>query len=218
MCALRFCTDLGSRMSEIRVVGIGASAGGMKPLEELIASVSPRLGLAFVLVQHSVPASMVLARLERVTDIPVSVVRSGDVLAANRVYVAPPATLLHLEGDTFGFRRSSLRLCPSHCVDYFFRSLARTLGERAIGIVLSGAISDGADGVRAIYDAHGVTFAQDESAEFINMPGRCIATGCVNYVLSPRAIAKELHRLSSQEFQCMESKVSHHRAASSSPL
>ena len=82
-------------------------------------------------------------------------------------------------------------------VDIFFQALASSHGSRAIGIVLSGTGSDGMKGIEAIKAAGGITFAQDESAQQSGMPKSAIRTGCVDFVLSPRAMAHEISKLAS---------------------
>ena len=81
------------------------------------------------------------------------------------------------------------------CIDHFLVSLSQEARERAIGIILSGALSDGAIGIQAVKGEGGITFAQDELAEFHGMPRAAIATGSVDFVLPPKAIAQELMRI-----------------------
>src|SRR5439155_2799328 len=82
-------------------------------------------------------------------------------------------------------------------IDTFLQSLAEDRGSKAIGIILSGTASDGAEGVRAIKVEGGITFAQDEaSAKYTGMPRTALATGCVDFVLPPPAIARELAQIS----------------------
>ena len=115
---------------------------------------------------------------------------------ANHVYVIPENVDLTIAGG-------ALKLAPrtqtpgSHMpIDRFLRSLADQRGSRAIGVILSGAGSDGAAGVEAIKAAGGVTFAQDAAtAKFATMPQAAVATGCVDFVLPPEGIAAELVRI-----------------------
>ena len=84
-------------------------------------------------------------------------------------------------------------------IDHFLRSLAQECGSRAIGVILSGAGTDGAAGLEAVKAAGGVTFAQDPTtAKFGSMPQTAIGRGCVDFVLSPEAIAAELTTLARQ--------------------
>ena len=86
---------------------------------------------------------------------------------------------------------------PHRPVDVLFYSLAEQRGSNAIGIILSGAGSDGAKGIQAIKQAGGITFAQDESsARFFGMPSSAIQTGCVDFIQNPGEIAQELISIS----------------------
>src|SRR6185436_9071337 len=85
-------------------------------------------------------------------------------------------------------------------IDHFLLSLAKEARERAIGIILSGSASDGAAGIKAIKGEGGITFAQDATAEFPDMPGAAIATGCVDFILSPAGIAAELPRVAKHPY------------------
>src|SRR5262249_51326008 len=85
---------------------------------------------------------------------------------------------------------------PFMPVDYLFRSLAKSMGRRAIGVILSGGGTDGALGLQEIKEADGITFAQDEaSATHDSMPRSAILSGCGDYVLPPYAIARERARI-----------------------
>jgi two-component system, chemotaxis family, CheB/CheR fusion protein len=176
------------------VVGIGASAGGLEAFTELLEALPANTGMAFVLVQHLDPdhASLLTALLARATAMPVEEVRDGVRVLPNCVYVIPPNTRLTL-GD--GALRLAPRLAhsPQLPIDSFFFSLSDEQQRLAIGIILSGTGSDGAEGIRAIKARCGITFAQDdESAHFRGMPQTARGTGAVDYVLTPAEIAREL--------------------------
>src|SRR5205814_3372618 len=90
-------------------------------------------------------------------------------------------------------------------IDFFFESLAQDQGEQAIGVILSGTASDGTLGLEAIKAEAGITFAQDESAKYDSMPRSAIAAGCVDFVLSPEHIAKELAHIARHPYVAAES-------------
>ena len=172
------------------VVGIGASAGGLAAFEAFFsgmpADVEP--GMAFVLVQHLAPdhKSLLADLIRRYTRMQVFEVEDGMVVQKNCAYIIPP-------NHDMAFLNGALQLLEPIAprgqrlpIDYFFRSLAQDQHERAIGIVLSGTGSDGTLGVRAIKGASGMVMAQTpESTEFDGMPRNAIATGLVDYELSP---------------------------------
>lgn len=175
------------------IVGIGASAGGLQAFQELLSTVPPHTGMAFVLVQHLDPQheSLLPELLSASTKMPVLTVHDRMTVEPERVYVIPPNTSMELEDGQLRLvsREPGLHL-P---IDIFFRSLAKVQGSRAIGVVLSGNASDGSLGIRAIKSECGITFAQDEvTARFGGMPRNAVATGAIDYVLPPDEIGREL--------------------------
>ena len=180
------------------IVGIGASAGGLEAVSQLLEHLDADTGLAFVLVQHLDPThpSLLSSLLARRSPIPVVEATDGLEVAPNHVYVIPPNhTLAILRGVLHLLPRTETR--GRHMsVDYFFRSLADDQGARAVGVVLSGADSDGSLGVQAIKAAGGLTFAQDEAtAKHDSMPRSAVATGAIDLVLPPAGIAEQLRRV-----------------------
>ena len=179
------------------VVGIGASAGGLEAFSELLTHLPADTGMAFVLVQHLDPAhpSLLTELLARKSSMPVVQIQDGMQLAPNRVYVLPPHSDVKIRNRELvltQFSKEQKRM-P---VDVFFRSLAESEKSRAIGVVLSGTASDGTLGLEAIKAEGGITFAQNEkSAKFDGMPRSAIAAGCVDFVLTPEEIARELEKL-----------------------
>src|SRR6266516_1896403 len=185
-----------SRQTAVRfpIVGIGASAGGLEACTHLLQHLPPDTGMGFVLVEHLDPghASALAQLLARATQMPVREVSNNMPVQPNHLYVIPPNTTmaiahgslkLHPRRETSGAHRS---------IDFFFESLAEDQRERAIGVILSGTASDGTLGLEAIKAEAGITFAQDESAKYDSMPRSAIVAGCVDFVLSPENIAKEL--------------------------
>ena len=179
------------------VVGIGASAGGLKALQEFVEAVPVDSGLAFVVVVHLDPErpSRMAELLQNRTEIPVAQVDAATTVQANHVYVIPPAHDLAMVGGSLTLRERGER--SDHApVDLLFRTLAETCGHDAVGVVLSGTGMDGTAGVRYIRQAGGVTVAQrPEEAEYDGMPSSAISTGFVDLVLPASRIAAELTRL-----------------------
>jgi two-component system, chemotaxis family, CheB/CheR fusion protein len=178
------------------VVGVGASAGGLEAFTQLLRALPVDTGMAFVLVQHLAPTheSALAEILSRATSMPVTEVANEPKLEPNRVYVIPP-------GKEMIISRGHLQLLPrqasgkQHPIDHFFRSLAASQRQFAIGVVLSGTATDGTLGVEEIHAEGGITFAQDETAVQRGMPQSAIASGCVDFVLPPEAIAAEIARI-----------------------
>jgi len=181
------------------VVAIGASAGGLEAFTELLKNLPANTGMAFVFIQHLDPTheSMLSDIASRTTKMPTVEVKNKMPIKPDHVYIIPPNKSMTL---------SARKLClvprpempglnlPINC---FFSSLSKERGSQAIGIILSGTASDGVIGQKAIKSQGGITFSQDiESAKYDSMPRNAIATGCIDYIMRPQAIAKKLIELS----------------------
>jgi len=196
------------RRASFPIVCVGASAGGLEAFTQLLKALPSRTGMAYVLVQHLDPTheSALAELLARATELPVRQVTDAMPVEPDRVYVIPPNVDMIIS-------QGILRLTPRtetrghHMpIDRFLRSLAADQGSNAIGVILSGTASDGTLGLAAIKGEGGITFAQDEkSAKYDGMPKSAIATGCVDFVLPPEAIAKELAKI------CEHPYVAHSR-------
>lgn len=182
------------------IVGIGASAGGLEAFRLLLQNLPADTGSAFVLVQHlaATQDSILPALLSRTTTMPVLEAEDGVKIEPNHVYVIPaPMDLVITDGH--------LKLLPRAApperhmpIDLFFRALADIQVYKAIGVVLSGTGSDGTLGLKTIKAAGGLCFAQDpQSAAYDGMPRSAIASGCVDTVLSPEDLAREIARQAS---------------------
>ena len=189
--------DQAEATTPLTVVGIGASAGGLKALQEFVEAVPVDSGLAFVVVVHLDPErrSRMAELLQGRTAMPVSQVDTATKVQANHIYVIPPAHDLAMVGDTLTLRERGER--SSHApVDLLFRTLAEAYGQDAVGVVLSGTGVDGTAGLRHIRRAGGVTVAQSpEQAEYDGMPSNAISSGFVDLVLPSSRIPGELTRL-----------------------
>ncbi len=130
---------------------------------------------------------------------PVLEISDGLELSPNHVYINPPGVRVTL-------RQRVLHLAPPHTspgpprlIDDFLQSLAQAVPGWAMGVILSGSGSDGSRGLAAIHKAGGTTLVQDPaSAHFDGMPRSAIASGCVEHILSPEAIAGTLAQLANQ--------------------
>ncbi len=180
------------------LVGIGASAGGLEAIGELLSGLPADTGMAFLVVQHLDPThgSMLAEILAKKTAMPVKEAHDGQTIDANHVYVIVPNTTMSVAGRHLRLRRRVDAPGPPTPIDELFDSLAHDVAQDAIGVILSGTGSDGALGMQAIKGEGGITFAQDEaSARFRAMPRAAVEMGCVDSVLSPSAIAAALARI-----------------------
>ncbi|MCL4562594.1 MAG: PAS domain-containing protein [Chloroflexi bacterium] len=174
--------------SEFPIVGIGASAGGLEAFEQLFTSMPADTGMAFVLVQHlSPPHKSILPEIiQRFTAMPVSQVTDGIQVKPNCVYVIPPGSDLALINGHLQLLKRVTTGGFHLPIDFFFTTLAQVLGERAIGVVLSGSGSDGSLGLKSIKAEGGLTIAQaPETAVYADMPRNAIATQEVDFTLPP---------------------------------
>lgn len=169
-------------------MGIGASAGGLAPLEEFLARVPPKSQIAYVVVQHLDPNHKALLSelLQRVTLMSVREATEGMLVEPDCVYVIPPNTELTVAGGSLHLATPmeprGLRL-P---INVLFSSLASALGDRAIGVVMSGMGSDGTLGLQAIKAVGGLTAAQQpDTAQSDAMPKSAIAANCADIIAPP---------------------------------
>ena len=169
----------------VRVVGLGASAGGLEPLQQFLSGVPVASGFAYVVVQHMDPThkAMLAELLQRATSMPVREATEAQPIEPDTVFVIQPNSDLTLLQGALHLTKPSQPRGQRLPIDMLFSSLARELGERAIGVVLSGLGSDGAQGLQAIKSQGGLTLAQQpESAQFDSMPRSAIATGSVDII------------------------------------
>ncbi|QIZ69562.1 chemotaxis protein CheB [Oxynema aestuarii] len=182
------------------VIGVGASAGGLRAVEEFFDHMPAESGAAFVVVQHLSPdfKSLMKELLERRTRMIVKRVQDGMKVEPNIVYLITPRNNLVIEDGTLKLieQNEFPRQQPNFPIDIFLDSLAKDRGDRAMGVVLSGTGSDGSRGLQSISEAGGLTFVQSPTtAEFDGMPQSAIATGIVDRVLPPQEIAQTIYEI-----------------------
>ena len=193
--------SLPASRSHFPVVAIGASAGGLEAMMELLKYLPPDTGMAFIYVQHLSPdhKSMLTEILSKKTKMKVQEIDDMDKIKPDNVFVIPYNKGIEVtDGRIKLIPRSESSTAIS--IDILFSSLAQAQKERVIGIVLSGSASDGTIGIKDIKHEGGLTFAQDDTAKFTSMPHSAIAAGVVDFILSPKEIALELARLSKHPF------------------
>src|SRR5215469_4557077 len=184
------------------IVGIGASAGGLEACTALLKALPINLGMAFVVVPHLDPSreSAFGEILSRATSMPVLDAKDLITVEPNHVYVIPPNYEMTISDGVLRLNHSDEPRSVRTTIDTFLRSLATDQGPNAVGVVLSGTASDGTVGLAAIKGEGGITFAQDSSAKYDGMPASAIAAGCVDLVLPPEGIAKELVRMAQHPY------------------
>jgi two-component system CheB/CheR fusion protein len=181
------------------IVAVACFGGDIAAPCELVSALPADCGAAFVFVQQASAGretqTLLAASLSRATTLPVIPVHGGLMAEHGRLYVISPNITPTMAGARIcAIPAASGIDCPA---DALFTSLAQEFGSNAIGVILSGAGSDRALGIRAIKRAGGITFAQyPGSARFPNTPINAIETGCVDFVLRPNEIAQHLARIS----------------------
>src|SRR3982750_479473 len=188
----------GAPVGDLMVVGIGASAGGLKALLEFFQHASEESGMAFVVVVHLSPEheSRLPELLQQATKMPVEAVKETVSICPNHVYVISPNSLLRMYDSklepTGGSRQHGGRMT----IDVFLETLAEAHKSRSVGVILSGTGSDGTLGVRAVKANGGITIAEaPEAAEYDGMPRSAIASGAVDFVLRPCDMPAKIEQL-----------------------
>ncbi|MCD8482786.1 MAG: chemotaxis protein CheB [Verrucomicrobia bacterium] len=168
------------------VVGIGASAGGLQPLEKLFSAMPRDSGCAFIVVQHLSPdfKSLMDDLLGRQTEIPVVKAANGTVIESDTIYLPPPGTRVLVDEGKFILEPAIKETRGSTRIDSFLQSLALSYGKSAVAVILSGSGSDGSQGVIAVHQAGGLVICQDpKDAQFASMPESAINTHCVDAIV-----------------------------------
>jgi two-component system, chemotaxis family, CheB/CheR fusion protein len=189
--------DNGSATSSPIIVSIGTSAGGVQALQTLFDALPDGTGASFVVIVHLDPqahsdlASILASR----TRMPVLQVQTREAIKPNHVYVIPPDRMLRITNQGISAVEFDKPRGQRTAIDLFFRSVAERSGG-GFALILTGAGSDGAIGVRAIKETGGIVLVQDpEEAEHPSMPRSAIATGVADFVLPLRELAARLVEL-----------------------
>jgi two-component system CheB/CheR fusion protein len=183
-------------MDTFAIVAVASSARDIEAVSELLSALPDACGAAFIIVQHldSGRETLLAEALATRTTLPVSCAQDGAIPERDHVYLMPANIAVTLTGGHISVTPGASGLHRPG--DTLFTSLAEERGDSAIAVVLSGGGSDGALGIKAIRRGGGTTFAQyPGSARFPSMPISAIETGCVDAVLRPNEIARELTRL-----------------------
>jgi len=176
----------------VPIVAIGASAGGLEPIERYFDNMELNSGCAHIIVQHLSPEfrSLMDQLLARHSDMPIYRIRNGIKLQPNSIYLNLPRSRITIEGNELKFEKIDVDEPYHHPIDQFLKSLAAQRGSEAIAIILSGTGTDGTKGCTAINKAGGTIFVQDPTTtRFDNMPRSVIAKGHQSLVANPDTLA-----------------------------
>jgi two-component system, chemotaxis family, protein-glutamate methylesterase/glutaminase len=186
-----------SNANDFPVVCVGGSAGGLDAYIRLLQNLPADIGVAVVIVNHlRVTATLLHEILPRYTKMPVELISEGLIIRPNRVFIIPPQRDLHVLRGEFRLKPISKPRGWPDVITVFLRSLAQHWNGKLIAVIVSGYDGDGAAALCAIREVGGVTIAQKlETAEHPDMPESAIASGYVDFVLSPEGIAVEISRI-----------------------
>jgi two-component system chemotaxis response regulator CheB len=186
------------------IIVVGASAGGVEALMELVKTLPPDLPASIFIVLHT-PAhshSVLPSILTRAGALPATHAIDGEPVEHRHIYVAPPDRHLLVYNDRVHLSHGPSENGHRPAIDPLFRTAARAYGFRAVGVVLSGLLDDGTAGLSSVKSRGGVALVQDpEEALYSGMPLSAIENLPVDKVLKVREISLELARLAVQEVQ-----------------
>ena len=179
------------------VVCVGGSAGGLDAYTRLLQHLPADMGVAIVIVNHlRTVATLLHEILPRHTEMPVELITDRLVIEPNHVFIIPAQHDLHVLDGEFRLKPISKPRGWPDVITVFLRSLTEHWDGKLIAVIVSGYDGDGAAALRGIKEAGGTTIAQKlDTAAQPDMPESAIASGCVDFVLSPENIAKEIARI-----------------------
>jgi chemotaxis response regulator CheB len=179
------------------IVCVGGSAGGFDAYIRLLRHLPADVGVAVVIVNHlRTVATQLHEILPRYTQMPVELITERLIIEPNRVFIIPEQRDLHVLDGEFRLKPISKPRGWSDVITVFLRSLTAQWDGKLIAVIVSGYDGDGADALCGIKDVGGITIAQKlETATQPDMPHSAIATGCIDLVLSPEDIGREIARI-----------------------
>ena len=184
------------------VVGIGASAGGLEALQQLLQFLPANTGMTYVIIQHLSPdyKSLLGEILSKYAKIPVLQAENNTVIERNKIYLIPPKYNMEVRDGRLLLSEYDHGII-NHPIDVFFRSLAKSYANKSVAVILSGTGSDGTNGIKRIKEENGVIIVQSpESSKFDGMPRSAIGTGFADFVLAPAEIAEEMPHIAASLF------------------
>ena len=179
------------------IVCIGGSAGGLDAYTRLLKNLPADMGVAIVIVNHlRTVATQLHEILPRFTKMPVELITEKLDIEPNHVFIIPEKRDLHVLNGEFRLKPISKPHGWPDVITVFMRSLTENWDGKLIAVIVSGYDGDGADALCGIKDVGGITIAQKpETAAQPDMPNTAIKSGCIDFILSPEEIAKEIKRI-----------------------
>jgi len=183
-----------SGVKDFPIVCVGGSAGGLDAYIRLLKHLPNNMGVAIVIVNHLRSAATLLHEiLPRYTKMPVELITERLDIRPNHVFIIPEKRDLHVLGDEFRLKPISKPRGWPDVITVFLRSLTENWDGKLIAVIVSGYDGDGAEALCGIRETGGITIAQKpDTANQPDMPKSAIASGCIDFILSPEDIAKEI--------------------------
>ena len=179
------------------VVCVGGSAGGLDAYIRLLKHLPSDMGVAIVIVNHlRTVATLLHEILPQYTDMQVELITEKLDIQPNHVFIIPEKRDLHVLNGEFSLKPISKPRGWPDVITVFMHSIAENWDGKLIAVIVSGYDGDGADALKSIKEAGGITIAQKpETAKQPDMPESAIASGCIDFILSPEDIAREIVRI-----------------------
>lgn len=199
-----------SEKTKFPIVGIGASAGGLEAIEGFFAYTPADIQIAFVIIQHLAPEhkSIMGSLLVKYTKLKVMEVRDKMQIHPGYIYLNPPNKDVSIVNGKLLLSEPIQARGVRLPIDYFFRSLAESQGDKSICVILSGTGTDGTLGLKAIKGAGGMAMVQQEKqARYDNMPRSAIDTGLVDFILPVEKMSAELMKYVKHPYIGGEKKI-----------
>lgn len=183
------------------IVCVGGSAGGLDAYIRLLKNLPADMGVAIVIVNHiTMMPTQLHEVLPRFSGMPVELIRENLRIVPNQVFIIPANRDLHVEDGEFHLAPISKPRGWPDVITVFLRSLTQYWDGKLIAVIVSGYDGDGAEALCGIQEVGGITIAQKlDTAKQPDMPESAIASGCINFILSPEEIAKEIVRIAQAE-------------------
>ena len=183
------------------IVCVGGSAGGLDAYIRLLKCMPADMGVAIVIVNHiTLFPTQLHEVLPHFTPMPVELITENLVIEPNRVYIIPSNRDLHVDDDVFHLKPISKPRGWPDVITVFLKSLTEYWDGKLIAVIVSGYDGDGAEALCGIKEVGGITIAQKlDTAVQPDMPESAIQTGCIDFVLSPEDIAREIVRIALEE-------------------
>ena len=179
------------------VVCVGGSAGGLDAYTRLLKHLPADMGVAIVIVNHlRTTATLLHELLPQYTKMPVELITESLLIEPNHVFIIPEQRDLHVQDGEFRLKPISKPRGWPDVITVFLRSLTKNWDGKIIAVIVSGYDGDGAAALCGIKEVGGITIAQKpDTAVQPDMPESAIASGCIDFVLSPENIASEIVRI-----------------------